>query len=378
MISPSLALYVHIPFCQYKCHYCDFNSGPFTNTARQIYLQSLQREILNSPLQNSMAKTVYFGGGTPSELDSEELGRLVLALQQSFLTDSSNEWTIECNPGSVTPVRWRSLRVLGFNRISLGVQSFSDVHLQNLGRIHSASDARKSFYWAREAGFRNINLDLLFGLPGQTLEQWESDLQEAISLSPEHLSLYGLNIEVGTRIFRRIASKELRKTNEDLSATMYERSIELAREAGYLQYEISSFAKPGRQCIHNLSYWHNKPYLGFGLSASSFIEGIRWTNSGSFSEYFQKIESGQTTRKNEEHLKGLSALGEEIMLRLQTEEGFSTADLSLRYTCDINLHFGETIRFLCRQGLVNRDQGWIRLTRRGKLLANEVWMQFLA
>ena len=325
-----------------------------------------------------MAKTVYFGGGTPSELKPDELSTLVLALKQSFLAGSPHERTIECNPGSVTPAYWRSLRAMGFNRISLGVQSFSDSHLQNLGRIHSGIDARHAFYLAREAGFKNINLDLLCGLPGQTLKQWESDLQEAINLSPEHLSLYGLTVEVGTPFSHRLASGELREIDEDLSAIMYERSMDLTKEAGYLQYEISSYAKPGRQSAHNLSYWRNEPYLGFGLNASSFIEGTRWTNSGSFVDYCRKVNSGLTARQNEERLEGLAALGEEIMLRLQTEEGFSTSELSLRYAYDVSLYFGETLRFLSRQGLLKQDQDWIRLTRRGKLLASEVCLKFLA
>lgn len=376
--SAALGLYVHIPFCRHKCDYCDFNSGPFNRTARQTYLRSLQQEILSSPWRHSMVKTVYFGGGTPSELSPDELGALVLALKQSFLLGWPDERTIECNPSSVTPAYWRSLRAMGFNRISLGVQSFRDDHLQKLGRLHSATDAREAFRWAREAGFNNINVDLLFALPGQTLPQWESDLREAIGLSPEHLSLYNLTVEPGTRFAHRLVSGQLREIDEDLSAAMYERAMDLTAEAGYLQYEISNYAKPGRQSAHNLIYWRNEPYLGFGLSAASFIGGARWTNSEGFADYWRRADMGRPARRNEERLEGPAALGEEIMLRLHTEEGFSASELSLRYSCDVSVYFGEALQFLSRQGLLEQDQDWIRLTRRGKLLANEVCLKFLA
>jgi len=373
-----LGIYLHIPFCVRKCYYCDFNSGPLSQTARQDYLEALRQEIIHSPWRGFEAKTVLFGGGTPSELSIAELGTLVQDLRQTFRVKEKAEWSIECNPGTVTRTFFAALGQMGFNRISLGVQSFHDHHLKALGRIHDSAEAKSAYRWLREAGCDNVNLDLIFGLQQQTLQEWENDVSEALILSPEHLSLYNLTIEPGTEFGNRQARGELREVDEDLSADMYELAMDRTRAAGYSQYEISNYSRPGRQCAHNLIYWRNEPYLGFGVSAASFIDGLRWTNTGNLREYARTAASGRVSRASEEALKDREALGEEIMLRLRTSEGISLSSLSTHYHFDVASLFSQTLEFLSTHDFITQAGDRVQLTRQGKLLANEVCLRFLA
>ena len=217
-----LGIYLHIPFCSRKCYYCDFNSGPLSQSARRDYLEVLKQEITHSPWRGFQAKTVFFGGGTPSELSLAELGALIDALRQTFRVKRHAEWSIECNPGTVSRAYFAALKQMGFNRMSLGVQTFHDHHLQALGRIHNSAQTREAYRYLREAECDNVNLDLIFGLPNQTLQEWESDLSEALSLSPEHLSLYNLTIEPGTEFGNRYARGELREIDEELTGLVKE------------------------------------------------------------------------------------------------------------------------------------------------------------
>jgi oxygen-independent coproporphyrinogen-3 oxidase len=373
-----LGIYLHIPFCVRKCYYCDFNSGPLSQTARRDYLEALRQEIIHSPWRGFEAKTVFFGGGTPSELSVTELGTLVDALRQTFQVKNEGEWSIECNPGTVSRAFFRALGQMGFNRVSLGVQSFHDHHLKALGRIHDSAEAKSAYRDLREAECDNVNLDLIFGLPNQTLQEWEADLSEALSLSPQHLSLYNLTIESGTEFGNRYARGELREIDEDLSADMFELAMDRTRAGGYRQYEISNYSRPGRQCAHNLIYWHNKPYLGFGVSAASFIDGLRWTNTGNLREYARTASSGRVSRASEEALEDREALGEEIMLRLRTSEGISLSSLSTHYPFDVASLFSQTLEFLSTHAFITQSGDRVQLTRQGKLLANEVCLRFLA
>ena len=369
---------MHIPFWVRKCHYCDFNSGPLSQAARRDYLEALRSEILHSPWRSHPVRTVFLGGGTPSELTVEELEVLVETLQQTFHILPETEWSIECNPGTVTLSFFRRIRELGFNRVSLGVQSFHDSHLEQLGRAHDSRQAREAYGWGRQAGFDNVNLDLIFALPDQTHQEWHQDLDTAISLAPDHLSLYQLTIEAGTEFGRLHEKGQLPLADDDLSAEMYEWTMDRAEASGYRQYEISNFAKPSRQCLHNWIYWRNQPYLGLGVSAASFIGGRRWSNTGKLSEYHRTAMNGRVTPALVERLPPEQAAGEEIMLALRTEEGFWLSQVSNRYRLDLTSHYHESLDFLGLQGLISRQKDHIQLTRRGKLLANEVCVRFLA
>ena len=376
-----LAVYVHVPFCKRKCHYCDFASGPAADDLHEAYTRAVCREILASPWRGTPARTVFFGGGTPSEISLCRLGRIVAALRQAFPPaegEEEPEWTIECNPGTLTTGTFPALLALGFNRVSLGIQSFRDRHLRALNRIHNAAEARAAIQWAREAGVRRLNLDLIFGLPDQTPAEWESDLAEAVASRPEHLSLYGLTIEPGTEFGYRAARGELDLPDDEASAWMYERALDECEAAGLIQYEISNFARPGEECRHNQVYWRREPSLGFGPSAASFWGGRRWSNVRSLSRYVQSLDgSVEPAVEHEEVLEGRRAAGEAIMLGLRTREGADLARICREEGLDAGEGFAATVESLVREGLLRREGPVIFLTRQGLLFANRVCAEFL-
>jgi oxygen-independent coproporphyrinogen-3 oxidase len=372
-----LALYVHLPFCVRKCHYCDFNAGPATLASRQGYVQALCREIQESSWVGRAARTVFFGGGTPSELEPELMAEVVAALRSAFVVDPAAEWTLEANPGTVDPERLAAFRALGFNRISLGVQSFHDHHLAALGRIHDAAAAVATFRQAEEAGFGSRNLDLIFSLPDQTLAEWQTDLDRLVELRPEHVSLYGLTIEPETEFGRRHARGLLPSPDDDLAADMYECALDSLEAAGYAQYEISNFALPGHRCRHNQVYWRNEPYLGFGVSAASFIDGARWSNERSWHRYQEHLTLGLSVRGPAERLTGREALGEALMLGLRLRDGVNLAEMAGHYHMDPRTVFAREIDRFQSFALLEEWGGVLRLTRRGLLLANNVFAEII-
>jgi oxygen-independent coproporphyrinogen-3 oxidase len=373
-----LAVYVHIPFCVRKCYYCDFNSGPASDAIRDQYVDALIEEIHRTPWRGQPARTVFFGGGTPSELNGSQLGRITAALTESFELLSGSEATIECNPGTITLASLREMRALGFNRISLGVQSFHDHHLQAIGRIHNAAEAREAVRVAREAGFRRLNVDLIFCLPEQTLAEWQQDVEWALELRPEHLSLYNLTIEENTEFGRRHRLNVLSLPDEDLSADMYEWTLDRMQDAGFVQYEVSNFALPGEECRHNQVYWRQEPSLGFGISAASYYDGVRWTNTGSMQRYLATAgsETGPD-RGSEERLEPLTACGESIMLALRTCDGVDLEVMAARYGLDAQRTYGDVVQSLLEDRLLQQEGRRLTLTRRGIMLANAVCGQFL-
>ncbi len=372
-----LAVYIHIPFCAHKCLYCDFNSKPALLEEKQAYVDALISEIRNSEFQGLPASTIYLGGGTPNELTGDEIETIVTVLDMNFDFIDNREWSIECNPGNVSPAFFKRLAELEFDRVSLGVQSFSESQLRSLGRLHSVSDVFNSYDWIRDAGIENVNLDLIFGIPGQRFEDWLEDLREAFFMAPEHLSLYNLSIEKDTRLSRLVEAGLVTPCDEDLSADMYEASQELTERAGYYQYEISNFALPGQECRHNLAYWKNEPYLGFGLSAASYMGGERWTNTSDWRAYLKGAKTGKIPSGSREKLEGRAAAGEEIMLLLRTASGADIELLSQKYGFRIDEAFSESINFLVSEGLLDREDSCLSLSRKGMLLASSVSAEFL-
>jgi oxygen-independent coproporphyrinogen-3 oxidase len=270
------------------------------------------------------------------------------------------------------------MREMGFNRISLGVQSFHDHHLKAIGRIHTAAEAVEAVHLARRAGFRRLNLDLIFCLPGQTLEEWKRDVETALALGPEHLSLYNLTIEEKTEFGRRYRAGLMSLPDEELSADMYEWVMDRTAETGFSRYEVSNFALPGEECRHNQVYWRQEPFLGFGISAASYVDGLRWTNTGSMQRYL--ATAGRETgpdRATEERLPPREACGEAIMLGLRTREGVDLDAVAARYDLDPQRAFGDAVRRLAEDGLLEVEGSRLRLTRRGVMLANAVCAEFL-
>lgn len=374
-------IYVHIPYCEAKCFYCDFNSYALSNHRPERYVEALLREIEDTAYrwasQAGSFDTLYFGGGTPTTLTPDQIGRILEKIDQSFSFQRDREITIEANPGTVTLESLKTLRRLGINRISFGVQSFDDTLLKRIGRIHTAQQALEAYTLARLAGFDNVNLDFIYGLPGQTLEIWERTLRQALDLQPEHLSLYALIVEEGTPFGLWYSQGKLALPEEEVQAQMYQLARKLTRQEGYRQYEISNFARPGYECRHNLIYWNNDPYLGFGAGAVSYWEGVRRTNVRHPAKYIEKALKGEDLTEEAETLPPSLALGETLMLGLRMTQGVDLEKLYRRFGYDVLELYQSHIHRMKEIGLLTIRGKRMRLTTKGLILANEVWAGFV-
>lgn len=366
--------YVHVPFCLSKCYYCDFFSGPQYQRFAEPYITALEQEILQwgERLQHPTLDTLFFGGGTPTFLDSKDLARLLNALRKSFDIAKDAEISIEANPGTITPEKLVALQGEGFNRISIGVQSFNHNDLKTLGRIHSPQDVFVAVSSARQAGWRNINLDLIFGIPGQTIESWKETLKQVAELQPEHISAYSLILEEDTTFWRLAAIGKLNLLPEDLVAEMYEYLVMAMRDAGYLHYEISNFTKPGMECRHNLRYWNYEEYIGLGAGAVSFIDGIRFRKPESLARYIDDVKSGIISISEVEKLSLKTKVSERLMLGLRLIEGISLNDLSCVERDIYDKNIALKFKKYEEADLLAVKPGTLRLTSKGLLLANEV------
>ena len=362
-------LYIHIPFCRSRCSYCDFATGLYENELADRYVTTLLHEIHSSPLGRARVDTIYFGGGTPSLLAPTQLAQILFALREKFEADPGSEITIEINPGSITVEKLRDFRSLGINRASFGAQTFDDRELAKLGRSHTAADARRTFADLRAAGFENISFDLIAGLPGQTLEGWQRNVDEALQLRPEHLSFYLLEIHSGTPLAQHIQRGLQPVPDEDLAAVMYEWMLERAAAAGYEHYEISNLCRPGFQSRHNTKYWTGAPYFGFGCSAHSY-DGARqrWSNHRDVLGYVESVEQGCSPINEEQILTESDIRAESLFLGLRLMRGVSR-DLCKDYETEL-ARFREA-------GLLELDGDLVRLTRNGALLSNEVFSAFV-
>ena len=394
-IKTVLSVYIHVPFCVRRCLYCDFITYAGQQAWLPAYVEAAIKEVhllgSSRAKTDEPAQTVYFGGGTPSLLSIGQVKALLTAVERSFLLAENAEITLEANPGTLTLDYLRELRATGINRLSLGVQSFSDAELAQLGRIHTREEALQSILWAKQAGFENLSLDLIFGLPKQSLKAWEYNLQEAIKIHPEHLSLYNLIVEDGTPLAEQIAKREIPAPDDDVAADMYELTMDFLAEAGYEQYEISSWtSSPEFESRHNKAYWQMTPYLGVGAAAAGFAENVRTLNTPSISEYVQRISTQQSAlpyprsaaNRESNEVDDFTQMQESMMLGLRlTREGVSNAAFRARYGQDISAAFPEEVHRLLAKGLVEwvdfPDGLHVRLTRRGKMLGNQAFMEFV-
>jgi oxygen-independent coproporphyrinogen-3 oxidase len=341
------------------------------------YAEALAREM---ELAGSLAvKTVYIGGGTPTVLPPYLISRLVAAAHSVFNLEAAGEWSIEANPGTLDSEMLTSLLSTGFTRLSLGVQSFDDGELRLLGRIHSGSEALEAFSAARSAGFEQVNLDLIYGLPGQPLSAWKRSLDTVLALHPDHLSLYALTLEEGTPLAAAVADRRVPEPDPDQAADMYELAEQRLAADGYLHYEISNWAaSPAARCQHNLIYWRNEPYLGLGAGAHSWMGGQRRANLTSPTEYVARMRAGQDTMESEEWIGPDLGMGETMMLGLRLlQEGVAYERFQQRFGTDLRLHFAGEIMELEALGLIMADSQRVRLTQRGRLLGNQAFMRFL-
>jgi oxygen-independent coproporphyrinogen-3 oxidase len=377
-VAECRALYVHVPFCETKCSYCDFFSLPGGRKGREPeeYLDALDRELAARAPAGFAPETVFVGGGTPTVLSAAELRRLGAILRARCDLSRVREWTVEANPGTLDGAKIDALLSCGVDRVSMGVQSFDDRVLKSVGRIHDAATARAAVRDLREAGVPRISVDLLFAVPGQGAETFARDLDEAVALGTGHLSCYALLYEEGTTMLAREKRGLVRREPEDLEVEMLHGARRRLGEAGFRAYEISNFARPGQECLHNLVYWRNGPYLGVGVSAASYLGGERSSNVRDLKAYVER--AGGDAAVERERLEPRGVLGETVMLGLRLAEGIRFADLEARTGIDARALFGPLLGRLAGAGLVALDDGGFRLTEDGIPVSDAVIAEFLA
>lgn len=381
--TKNLGIYIHIPFCIRKCAYCDFLSFASEENTRKGYIQSLIAEIRQwEDVERWHITSIFIGGGTPSVLKKEETAGILEAVYNKFQVDDDAEITTEANPGTLTKDKLYAYREQGINRLSLGLQSVHDQELKLLGRIHTYEDFLKGFHMAREAGFSNINVDLMSALPGQTVDSWRESLTKILRLKAEHVSAYSLIIEEGTLFFEKYAEDaRLRDLGEDCrilpteedERSMYYETRRLTGEYGLEQYEISNYAKPGYECRHNQAYWLRQDYLGFGLGASSLIDNVRFRNTADLKQYSQGIYE----KEEREVLSVQEQMEETMFLGLRMKDGVSMEAFEKVFHTPFSAVYGKTVLDLKNEGLVQTEEERLFLTEKGFDLSNYTLAQFL-
>ena len=381
----AFSLYLHIPYCDSKCPYCDFNSYAVKRWPEREYRETLMIEMAAyaalAPWRDGAVQTVFFGGGTPSLFAPESIAALLDAAFRLWPRRAPRiEITLEANPGTVDRAKLRGFAAAGINRVSFGVQSFQPRHLTQLGRIHSAAEAIEAAGAARDAGVDDVNLDLMFAIPGQTVQEWEDDLATAIALRPQHISAYSLTYEDGTAFATRRRSGALMPVPEEAEVAMFGRTRTLLAAHGFAQYEISNYAPPGHECAHNLNYWRAGAYLGVGAGAHSFARepglGRRWGNEKNPGRYIEQVRAAGHARVSDEALSAQQAQGEFVFLALRCRAGCDGAAFAQRFGLDFTRAFPHTESFE-RDGFLECVDGCWRLTERGLLFADSIFATFL-
>jgi oxygen-independent coproporphyrinogen III oxidase len=371
-----LGLYLHIPFCASICSYCNFNRGLFDPALKEAYVRALEAEIRRAG-DGSAADTIFFGGGTPSLLASAEVARLVDACRDAFVVTDDAEVTLETNPETVTVERMEGLRAAGVTRVSLGVQSLHDTELQRLGRTHTSARARRAVADIRAAGFDNVSLDLMLWLPQQGMADWQATVEGTIDLDPDHVSLYLLELYPNAPLREAMARAAWSLAPDDDAAEMYLWAMARLDAAGYSQYEISNVTRPGRESRHNLKYWRDGSWLGFGCGAHSTRGAARWKNLASTTEYIDRVGDGRDVRVDRQVRTAQERLEDALFTGLRLSEGVDVRSLGARYGVDVWARYGEALRPHIDAGRLLWSEGRLRLTRPGMLVANDVMMVFV-
>lgn len=371
-------IYVHIPFCEKKCAYCDFVS--YSNRRDQVdgYLGLVEQEMAAAGelCKNEIFTSLFVGGGTPTYLDAAALSRLLAGIRRHFCLAENSEVTVEANPGTVDGRKLEALRKGGVNRLSFGVQSADDALLAAIGRIHTWQEFVESYGMAREAGFDNLSLDLMFGLPGQRVDGFLETLERAAGLRPEHISAYSLKVEEGTPLFDWVQRGRMQLPDEDEERAMYHKGTAFLKKMGYAQYELSNYARPGFVSRHNLIYWRREPYIGLGVAAHSFFGGARFANPSDFAGYERAVSSGSWAWLQGERVEGAEALFEAVMLGLRLNEGLDERAFEARYGTGFTI-FKDAIEKGRKWELLRWEPPVLRLTARGRDLQNQALLPFL-
>lgn len=375
MTKGNLELYIHLPFCVRKCSYCDFLSGSYGEEIRIRYIEALKEELKTAAadVEDYKVSTIYFGGGTPSLLSGGQIEDLMQTIRGNYDLEQEGEITIEGNPGTFTEEKLQAYNAAGINRLSIGCQSVRDDELKMLGRIHTFQDFRESYEKAREAGFVNINVDLMSGLPDQTMENWEQSLRTVGEMGPEHISTYSLIIEEGTPFSR----KKLHLPGEELERQMYERTEEILGEYGYHPYEISNYARKGQECRHNIGYWKRENYLGFGIGAASLMKNTRFINGSDLQEYLQIQGDIRQLRREIQHLSQEEQMEEFMFLGLRMIRGVSEETFCRLFQRKIDDVYGAVLQKYETMHMIGRENGRVFLTKEGRFVSNPILADFL-
>lgn len=384
-MNKNLGLYIHIPFCERKCNYCSFLSFPLGEDARREYVEVLKKEIRDNGkvlATDFTVDTVFIGGGTPSLLEAYQIADIMDTVRSSFNVSPEAEITIESNPNSLNHIKLATYLKAGINRLSIGMQSFDDDVLKTLGRIHSSQEAETAIKRGREAGFSNINLDLMFGIPGQTMDAWDKTLETAINLSPDHISFYSLQIEEGTKFYDDYKNERLPFLENQLTDDMYLYAVEKLKNAGYEHYEISNMSKPGKACRHNLKYWNLEDYLGIGAGASGYINGFRCENPWDLETWKQfTLAEDAAYDEVEIHMETKEeAMSVFVFTGLRLLSGVDLKAFEERFKMSFWDVYKDKIEYLQNQqslGNLVLDENCIRLTEKGILISNDIMCEFV-
>ena len=372
-----LGLYIHIPFCVKKCNYCDFLSAPANKQVQIAYMETLQKEIEEKAIEYKewIVDTVFIGGGTPTSVPHETIVNTMETIKKEFALTKDCEITMECNPGTVTMEAMNAYAAAGINRISIGLQTADDGLLKTLGRIHTYEQFLDSYNYARNAGIQNINVDIMSGLPSQTIEQYTDTLKKVADLGVEHISAYSLIVEEGTPFYKLYEEEKLELPDEDIEREMYYQTGTMLKQYGFLRYEISNYAKNGFECKHNKRYWKRDNYLGIGLGAASFIENTRYKNTEWLDEYL--IENKYLEKNEIQNLSKEECMEEFMFLGLRMTKGISKTEFKETFGVLVEDVYGKVIEKLTSQGLIQTKDDFISLTDYGLDVSNSVWVEFL-
>ncbi|MGL4912809.1 MAG: radical SAM family heme chaperone HemW [Romboutsia sp.] len=378
-----LGLYIHVPFCVSKCNYCDFNSYKIDGTSKQIYLKDLEKEIkiYKKEIEKNNNKkeitSVFLGGGTPSILTSREIENIFKIIKENYKIKENAEITMECNPGTLTKEKLATMKRVGVNRLSMGLQAVQDYHLKSIGRIHTYEEFEKNYKEALDAGFENINIDLMYALPNQKFEDWAESLQKIVALNPSHISAYSLILEEGTTLHDMYERKEFEMIDEDTDINMYNHTINYLKENGYNQYEISNYSKEHSECIHNILYWKCEQYIGIGPGASGYIGDYRYNNIEDLKEYHEKLEQNEKPIENIEKLSIEDKIQEKIFMGLRMNEGIKFDDFKNDFNIEFKEKYRNEISRLKERELINENISGISLTQRGREISNSIFVEFI-
>lgn len=374
-----LGLYIHVPFCAQKCYYCDFNSYKIKSNEKEDYLINIEKEMkfYKEEFKDKYFDTVFFGGGTPSILKIDELRKLVNYMYENFNIKKDAEITIECNPGTINKEKLKAIKEMGINRLSIGLQATQNYHLKSIGRIHTYEEFEKNYYDAIDVGLTNINIDLMYALPNQKEEEWKETLDKIIKLNPSHISAYSLILEEGTKLYDMYENNEFDLLDEDTDIDMYEYTINTLKKHGYNQYEISNYAKQGKECKHNIIYWKCDNYLGLGPGASGYINDIRYSNIKILNEYNNKINQNIKPIDEENKLNDKDKIEEFIFMGLRMNEGINLEVFKERFKIDFYELYKDVLDKLLERELVKLDKFNLSLTQKGREISNSVFIEFI-